>query len=94
MSPFFSRQPYSFSDRKACRTRASGEFEFDMHPREEYFEQPRSHRSALGSDEEGDSGSDGHEHEPPVKRGRASDPGDGVSPSLPAMLEMLEQDRL
>jgi len=32
------------ADRKACRKRAASTFEFDIHPREEYFEQPRSYR--------------------------------------------------
>jgi hypothetical protein len=37
------------ADRKACRGRTGGQFEFDEHPREEYFEEPRSHR---GDEEE------------------------------------------
>jgi len=36
------------ADRKRCRERPTTGFEFDNHPREEYFSQPAPHRDATG----------------------------------------------
>mmetsp|Transcript_110042 Transcript_110042/g.194916 ORF Transcript_110042/g.194916 Transcript_110042/m.194916 type:complete len:309 (+) Transcript_110042:39-965(+) len=40
------------ADSKACRRRASSNFEFDRHPREEYFEEPESFCAPSESDDE------------------------------------------
>mmetsp|Transcript_6541 Transcript_6541/g.15051 ORF Transcript_6541/g.15051 Transcript_6541/m.15051 type:complete len:308 (-) Transcript_6541:27-950(-) len=43
------------ADRKRCREKASSGFEFDNHPREEFFQEPKSHDAALASDGSDDS---------------------------------------
>mmetsp|Transcript_7385 Transcript_7385/g.13123 ORF Transcript_7385/g.13123 Transcript_7385/m.13123 type:complete len:259 (-) Transcript_7385:99-875(-) len=40
------------ADRKRCREKATSGFAFDMHPREEYFEEPAPNHSAIQSDDE------------------------------------------
>jgi len=40
------------ADRKRCRERSTSGFEFDDHPREEYFEEPQSHRAAVESSDD------------------------------------------
>jgi len=73
------------ADSKACCRRADSQFEFDNHPREEYFEQPSSHLIAISSDEEQDC--------PAPKRTRFSHLFDaGRDSSLHGVLASLQQE--
>jgi len=64
------------ADRKRCRERPCSGFEFDNHPREEYFEQPQPCRDAPFSSRScalqtaADDDDDDDELEPPEKRRR------------------------
>mmetsp|Transcript_23062 Transcript_23062/g.52950 ORF Transcript_23062/g.52950 Transcript_23062/m.52950 type:complete len:278 (+) Transcript_23062:57-890(+) len=40
------------ADRRRCREKSTSGFDFDTHPREEYFEEPRPDRAAIQSDED------------------------------------------
>ncbi|CAE7360467.1 unnamed protein product, partial [Symbiodinium pilosum] len=37
-----------FADRKRCSEKSNSQFEFDHHPKEEYFEEPKSHVADAG----------------------------------------------
>lgn len=73
------------ADRKACRARPSSNFEFDNHPREEYFEQPESVLEPISDDSRSD---DEHRQQLP-----ACFPQNAVSGTsmLSALAELQEQ---
>jgi len=77
------------ADRRRCRERARSGFEFDNVPREEYFEEPASHFTALFR-EEGAFGEDGPELPSPKRLCPHGVAGRGDK-SLLGVLEILEQ---
>jgi len=82
------------ADSKACMKRATSGFEFDRHPREEYFEEPQSHPSAVDSDDERPDWSDHGVFRPFRKRARLRSPlreGDETSQSAQSLNMVLSQ---
>lgn len=85
------------ADSKACMKRATSGFEFDRHPREEYFEEPQSHPFAVDSDDERPDCSDHGVFRSYRKRARLRSPsheGDQTSQSAQSLNLVLSQSEM
>jgi len=74
------------ADRRRCREQSGSQYEFDNHPREEYFEQPKSHPDARADDADFD---DVDLRRPAKRRAAGAVPGRALSTRL-ADLENVE----